>query len=497
MAFPLPDKPSIAVLPFVNMSEDSKQEYFSDGITEDLITDLSKIKGLFVIARNSVFTYKGQAVKIRQVAEDLGVRYVLEGSVRRAGDQVRINAQLIDATTGGHLWAERYDGKMENIFALQDRITQKIISALEVKLTAGEEKQVVRKETDSTEAYEAFLQGWAHYWQDTREDLIQAIPYLEKAVKLDPNYSRALAALAGSYWRFERKWSYSLGLSSPEVLEKIRHNLQEALRDPTPLAHFVASSMYRAEGRYEQAIVEATRGIVLDANDPIGYQAMSRALIWAGRPVEGADAIKKAIRLDPHYPPTYLRVLGLAQFGMEQFETAAASLQEAIKRDPNEDWQYLLLSGTYGQLGREEDAKSALKTFNELKAKAGEKDPLTLQQLISLKFKEQKDLERLREGLRRAGMPPGREPVAASEDLIYQTEEGPEVKGATTVDVAAAKTLFDRGVPFVDVRGDSSWAGGHIAGAVHLHPTKVFSQIELSKIVRKDQEVVLYCSGAT
>jgi TolB-like protein/class 3 adenylate cyclase len=157
MAFPLPDKPSIAVLPFANMSGDPKQEYFADGITDDLITDLSKIKGLFVIARNSMFTYKGKPVMVKQVAEELGVLYVLEGSVRRAGKQVRINAQLIDATTGGHLWAERYDGKMDDVFALQDRITRKIVGALAVKLTAGEEKQVARKETDSAEAYDAFL----------------------------------------------------------------------------------------------------------------------------------------------------------------------------------------------------------------------------------------------------------------------------------------------------------------------------------------------------
>jgi TolB-like protein/class 3 adenylate cyclase len=500
MAFPLPDKPSIAVLPFDNMSADAKQEYFSDGITDDLITDLSKISGLFVIARNSVFTYKSKPVKIRQIAEELGVRYVLEGSVRRAGDQVRINAQLIDATSGGHLWAERYDGKMENVFALQDRITHKIVSALEVKLTAGEEKQIARKETDSTEAYEAFLQGWAYYWQDTRDDLIQAILYLEKAVKLDPNYSRAYAALAASYDRSSwRDWSTGLGLDWMEAYEKAKQYLQEAMKNPTPIAHLVASNMYRTEGRYQESIVEATRAIVLDANDPVGYVAMAKALIYAGRPTESADAIKKAMRLNPHYPPTYLRALGFARFGMEQFEKAAASYEEAIKRDPNEDSQYLLIAGTYGQLGREQEAKSALKTFKELSLKAGKSDPFTfsLQGLINWGFKEQKDIDRWREGLRKAGMPPGREPVAAAENLISQTEEGPEVKGATTVDVATAKALFDRGVPFVDVRGNNIWTKGHIPGAIHLKAYGVFSKIELSRYVGKDNEVVIYCGGRT
>jgi TolB-like protein/class 3 adenylate cyclase len=496
MAFPLPDKPSIAVLPFVNMSENAKQEYFSDGITEDLITDLSKISGLFVIARSSVFTYKNKPVQIRQVAEELGVRYVLEGSVRRAADQVRINAQLIDATTGGHLWAERYDGKMENVFALQDRITQKIVSALEVKLTAGEEKQIARNETDSTEAYETFLKGWAHYWQDTRDDLVQAIPYLEQAVKLDPNYSRAYAALAASYWRCSLlDWNSSLGLTSSETEEKAKQFLREAIKDPTPLAHFVASSMHRTEGRYQESIDDATRAIVLDANDPVGYVAMAKALIYAGRPAEGADAIKKAMRLNPHYPPAYLRTLGFAQFGMEQFEEAAASYEEAIKRDPKEEWQHLELAATYGQLGREQKAKSALKTFNELRAEAGKNYTFTMQVIGLWGFKEQKDEERWREGLRRAGVQPGTEPVAASasENLIYQTEKGPEVKGATTIDVATAKALFDRGVPFVDVRHEYQREQGHIPGAVHLDLDSVFSKIELAKIVRKDDEVVIYC----
>ena len=298
MAFPLPDKPSIAVLPFVNMSEDAKQEYFSDGITEDLITDLSKISGLFVIARNSVFTYKSKPVQIRQVAEDLGCALRAGRAACDArGDQVRINAQLIDATTGGHLWAERYDSKMENVFALQDRITQKIVSALKVKLTAGEEKQITRKETDSTEAYEAFLKGFAHYRLKTPDDFEQAIPYLEEAINKDPNYSRAYAALADVYWEIAKmgwiEWHDSHDMSRAEILVKAENYLQEAMKDPTPLAHSVASDMRRGQGRHQDSITEATQAIALDAGDPVGYLAMGRALIWAGSPVEGADFIKK------------------------------------------------------------------------------------------------------------------------------------------------------------------------------------------------------------
>jgi TolB-like protein len=336
MAFPLPDKPSIAVLPFANMSEDAKQEYFSDGITEDLITDLSKISGLFVIARNSVFTYKSKPVQIRQVAEELGVRYVLEGSVRHAGDQVRINAQLIDATTGGHLWAERYDGKLESVFALQDRITQNIVSALEVKLTAGEEKKIARRDTDSTEAYKAFLMGFAHYRLKTPDDFEQAIPYLEEAINKDPNYSRAYAALADLYWEIAKmgwtEWRDRHDMSRAEILVKAEKYLKEAMKYQTPLAHFVASDMRRGQGRHQDSITEATRAIALDAGDPVGYLAMARALIWAGSPEEGAGFIKKAMRLDPNYPPEYLHWLGVAQFGVERFEEAATTLEEAVRR---------------------------------------------------------------------------------------------------------------------------------------------------------------------
>ncbi len=500
MAFPLPDKPSIAVLAFDNMSGDPKQEYFSDGITDDLITDLSKISGLFVIARNSTFTYKGKPVKVKQVAEELGVRYVLEDSVRRAGEQVRINAQLIDTTTGGHLWAERYDGKMDNVFALQDKITRKIVSALAVQLTAGDEKLVAGKETDSAEAYDAFLKGLAHYWRDTPENLVQAVPYLEKAVELDPNYSRAYAALAAVYQRAVTRqgWYSSLGLSYSEAQEKAKQYLQKAMKDPTVLAHLLASDIYRAEGRYQEAITEATHAIALDSNDSVGYRAMARVLIYAGSPAEGADFIKKAMRLDPHYPPSYLLYLGFAQFGMERFEEAAASLEQATKRNPDDEWGFLLLAATYGQLGREHEAKSAMETFNGLRAKAGSSHPYTLQYVDLWGFKEQTDRERLREGLRLAGVGPGPDPVADAENLISPKKPGLwEVEGATTADVATAKALFDRGVPFVDVRSDGSWKKGHIPGALNLDSNHAFTEVELSKIVRKDHDVVMYCSGPT
>jgi TolB-like protein/class 3 adenylate cyclase len=406
MAFPLPDKPSIAVLPFTNMSGDPEQEYFSDGITEDLITDLSKISELFVIARNSVFTYKGKPVKISQVAEELGVRYVLEGSVRRAGDQVRINAQLIDATTGGHLWAERYDGMMENVFALQDKITQKIVAALEVTLTAGEEQQTAGRETSDPAAYDAFLKGWAHFRRKTPEDFTKAVPYLDEAVERDPNYSRAYAALAAVYWESSRyRYQKYLDMNRAEADLMANIYLAEAMQDPTPLAHYIASDIHRYFSRHQKAITEATRAIALDANDPIGYYAMASALIWAGNPVDSAEFIKKAMRLDPHYPPDYLYHLGKAQFFMGRFDEAAATLEEVKRRFPDYNWAFFYLAAVYGHLGREQQAKSAIKIFNERMAKAGSRFTISLQWIDAWSFKKRKDIELLREGLRIAGVP--------------------------------------------------------------------------------------------
>ena len=501
MAYPLPDKPSIAVLPFVNMSDDARQEYFSDGITEDLITDLSKISGLFVIARNSVFTYKSKPVKIRQVAEELGVRYVLEGSVRRAGDQVRINAQLIDATTGGHLWAERYDGKMENVFALQDRITRKIISARKVKLTAGEEEQIALKETDNTEAYETFLKGFAHYRLKLPDEFDQAIPHFEEAINKDPNYSRAYAALADIHWEIAKMgwidWRDRRDMSRAEILVKAEKYLQKAMQDPTPLAYSVTSDMRRGQGRHQDSITEAARAIALDTGDPVGYLAMGRALIWAGSPAEGADFIQKAMRLDPYYPPEYLHWFGVAQFGMERYEDAATTLEEATRRSTNPETP-LWLAAAYGHLGRVAEAEQAIQAFRGRQAKIGWFfDAATLEFVEKWWLKEQADKERLRKGLRIAGLPPRYLGPNFGLDLIVQTKDGPEVKGATSIDVSAAKALFDRGVTFVDVRGYGHWSRGHIPGAVHLYLHSLFTQFQLSEIVSKEQEVVIYCAGYT
>ena len=501
------------MLPFNNMSDDTSQEYFADGMTEDLITDLSKVSGLFVIARNSSFSYKGQQVKVRQVAQELGVQYVLEGSVRRAGNEVRINAQLIDATTGGHLWAERYDGSLDDVFALQDKVTRKIVTALAVNLTAKERAIQARSETEVPRAHDAFLRGWTYFRRNTPDDFAEAVPYFQQAIELDPNYSRASAALAAIYWAGIAKdftdtgapWSERLGLSHNASHALAIKYLQEAMRSPTPLAHQVASSVYYVQGRHEEAVAEAERAIELDANDPIGYEALATALIYAGRPAEGTEAIRKAMRLDPHYPSEYLVWLGLAQFGKGQFEEAAESLRTATQRNPEDDIGLILLAAAYGHLGRQKDAESAISELNDLRAKhekrldkdrAGETErgvdvllvgPYTLKDVDHWPFKERMDREQLRAGLEKAGVPA----------VIGGSAESPtEVAGATAVDPAAARSLFDRSVPFVDVRTRTHWERGHVPGAVLLDWKTDFNEVGLLGVVSKDREVVIYCEGS-
>ena len=404
MAFPLPDRPSIAVLPFVNVGGDQEQEYFSDGMTDDLITDLSKISGLFVIARNSVFTYKGKPVKVQQVAQELGVRYVLEGSVRKVGDQVRMNAQLIDATTGYHLWAERYDGHIGDVFALQDKITGKIVSALAVQLTAGEQEQFVREETDNPAAYDAFLQGWDHYKRRMPDGYAKAVPYFEKAVALDPEYGRAYAALASTFWEsWERGWHGSLGLSRSEARDSAKQLLKLAMDNPTPLAHQVASEMHRQQRKYDKAIAEAERAIALDPNDGSSHVAKAGALIVAGRATEAIGHVRTAMRLDPHYPAFYLYVLGVAHFGTGQFEKAAALLQRAVKRNPQNHALLIPLTAAYGHLGREQEAVAAVAQYVKLR---GWSAPPSVQRIIAgWPYKDPKDRDRLADGLRKAGLP--------------------------------------------------------------------------------------------
>jgi len=356
-ALPLPDKPSIVVLPFVNMSEDPKQDYFSDGITEDLTTALSQISSLFVIARNSAFTYKGKAVKVQDVGRELGVQYVLEGSVRRANDQVRITAQLIDVTTDTHLWAERYDRPLKDIFALQDEIVQKIMTTLKLQLTLREQGYLVRKTTDNLEAYDYFLRGTKDYWRFTKETIAQARQMYEKAIELDPQYAAAYANLG---WTYALDWTWQWS-QDPQSLEQAFALTQKAiaLDDSLPMAHSALGFVYLGKKQHERAIAEGEWAITLAPNDAEGYANLGVILNLAGRPEETIRLVEKAIRLNPRYPAQYLVTLGQAYTLTRQYEEAITVLKRTITRNPNFLPAHVFLAVVYSESSREEEARAA------------------------------------------------------------------------------------------------------------------------------------------
>ena len=358
MKFPLPQRPSIAVLPFDNLSGDPAQEYFVDGMTEDLITDLSKISGLFVIARNSTFAYKGKPVDVRTVSRELGVRYVLEGSVRRAGKQVRINAQLIEGATGRHLWAERYDGTIDNVFALQDRITRKITKALALKLTPSETKTVADRGTKVIEAHDAFLKGWKRYLQSTASDLVAAAAHFKEAIALDADYGRAHAALALTYWlASQRFWEIHFGFNWKWARVLTIRHLETALKAPSVIAHRLASSVYIVQRRYAESIAAARRAIELGPNSAEAYRALAYALVMNGQPVEAREIVEKAWRLDPRAAGQHFLLLGLISFAEANMEQAAGLIERARKHLEYAQSFLPPLIAAYTYLGRTDEGR--------------------------------------------------------------------------------------------------------------------------------------------
>lgn len=354
----LPGKPSIAVLPFVNLSDDPEQEYFSDGITEDLITDLSKLSGLFVIARNSAFLYKGRVVTPGQVSRELGVRYILEGSVRKAGSRVRITAQLIDATTGYHLWAERYDRELQDIFAVQDEVTRKIVAALEVQLTEGERQRLRRASPKNLDAYEYFLRGLEAYAHRTQESNALARQMFERASALDPQFAAAYAWRGRAHlieWTFQ--WS-----KDPQGPERAFALAQQAvaLDEALPVAYQTLAYVHLMRKQYGQAIAEAERAVALDPNDADACVTLGEILSCAGRPQEAIGLIEKALRLDPHYPASYLFALGQAYYLTGRYEEAVAAFKRLLARNPDHLRAHFFLAVTYAELGRGEEARAEM-----------------------------------------------------------------------------------------------------------------------------------------
>src|SRR5262245_4133828 len=393
----LPEQPSIVVLPFTNISSDPEQEYFSDGITEDLITDLSKLSGLFVIARNSAFLYKGKAVKPEQVSQELGVRYVLEGSVRKAGSRVRITAQLLDATTGYHLWADRYDRELQDIFAVQDEVTRQIVTALEVKLTVGEQGRLGRTPTHNLEAYDCYLRGLELYAHRTPEANAQARQMFERAAALDPGFAAAYAFLGRTYMmEIIYQWS-----QAPQMLEKVFTLGQKAvaLDESQPTAHETLALAYLGKKQHAQAMAEAQKAVALDPNYADAYVTLADILSFAGRPEEAIGWVEKAMRLNPRYPAFYLGSLGHAYRLVGRSEEAIAALRRVVTRNPDHLVAHLTLAVVYSELGQEAEARAEVAEILRISpqyslAVAGQRVP----------YKDQATVERQLAALRKAGL---------------------------------------------------------------------------------------------
>lgn len=327
------------------MSKDSGQEYFSDGLTEVLTGDLSKISSLFVISRNSAFTYKGKAVKVQDVGREMGVRYVLEGSVQKTDQQVRITVQLIDATTGYHVWSQQYDRPLQDLFALQDEIVQKIVTTLKLQLTLQEQGYVVHRRTDNLEVYDAVLRGLEYHYRITPEATAQARQLYEKATALDPQYAEAYAHLGYTYWvEWLLRWS-----ADPQTLERVSKLAQQALAldDSLPMVHSLLGIFYSQKHQYDQALAEGERAIPLDPNYADSYAVQAEVLIFTGRPEETLRRMEQAMRLNPRSPPWYVLWLGLAYQMTGRYAEAIATWKEFLSRSPTAAGPHLLLALAY------------------------------------------------------------------------------------------------------------------------------------------------------
>jgi adenylate cyclase len=397
-ALSLPEEPSIAVLPFANISSDPEQEYFSDGLTEEIITALSKVHKMFVIARNSAFTYKGKPVKVQQVGEELGVRYVLEGSVRKAGDRVRITAQLVDAATGGHLWSERYDRDLKDIFALQDEITMKILTALRVKLTEGEQARVYDRGTGNLESFMKVLEGSSYFFRFNKDDNTVARQMFDEAVALDPENAVAYTMLG---WTHQMDVWYGSAESPVKSMERASELAQKAvaLNETLDSPHSLLCHTYLMKRQYEEAIVEGERAVALSPNGADAHAHLAMTLSYVGRPEEAIGLFKKATRLNPMPPNWYFLSLGYAYCVTGQYEKAIATVKKALQRNPDDMMAHIALATSYIMGGREEEARAEAAEVLRIDPK------FSLEYYANtLPYKNQADTELMIDALRKAGL---------------------------------------------------------------------------------------------
>ncbi|MGL3106227.1 winged helix-turn-helix domain-containing protein [Bradyrhizobium sp. BR 1432] len=395
----LPDRPAIAVLPFTNMSGDREQDYFSDGISEDIITALSKLRWFFVVARNSSFVYKGRAVHLHEVARELGVRYVVEGSVRRSGERLRISAQLNDVSTGSHLWAERYDRELADVFAVQDEITEAIVAAIEPQLYAAESFRAQQKPPGSLDAWDLVMRALSHYWRITREDNAAAQGLLEMAIAIDPAYGKALGLLATSHiFGAHMGWA-DMAVTVP-VAERAALAAVEADRDDA-WAHHGLAYTYLFRRRFEDALAEFELALKLNPNFAMAYAFYGVTLCYAGRWQDGDAAARRALRLSPRDPlaAIYCGVAAYARFIGRDYEGAVQMARESLRQRSDFVGAHRVLTAAAGMSGSSALAASALEGLR--RTQPGISLAWITRELPMLR---DEDRAHYLEGLRRAGM---------------------------------------------------------------------------------------------
>jgi len=394
---PLPNKPSIAVLAFDNLSGDPEQEYFSDGITEEIISSLSKTDKIFVIARNSSFTYKGKPVNVKQVARELGVRYVLEGSVRKSEDRVRVTAQLIDASTGHHLWSERYDRDLKEIFALQDEITLKIVRALEIKLTEGEQARMWTKHYKTLDIYLKRMEAQSLFREGTIESHMRHAQVSQEIIDMAPESPRGYMSLGYHYW-----WLAIIGKSPKENIKKALELAHKAisLDESDPASRELLASVYLSMRQYDKAITEGERAIELDPSGADVYAKLGQTLSYAGKPDEAIGYIKKGMRLNPFPEPWYFNDLGRCYILKGQYEKAVTEFKKAHQRAPKSPGPHIFLAIAYAMLDRQEEARVSAEKCLELAPF------LSVGWFTKIsKFKNEADTNLIADAMRKAGFP--------------------------------------------------------------------------------------------
>ncbi|MCH9051589.1 MAG: tetratricopeptide repeat protein [Proteobacteria bacterium] len=396
MAFPLPDRPSIAVLPFDNLSGDPEQEYFADGITEDLTTNLSKISGLFVIARNSAFAYKGKQTDARAIAHELGVKYVLEGSVRRAGQRVRVSARLVDADSGLLLWSEKFDDEKDDIFAVQDTITQQIAGMLITNLRQEELKRSTAKPTNNLDAYDLVLKGRAQLTRASRKSNRDARRMFERAIQVDPNYAAAYAWLARAHSQMAADgWTEFPG----EALKRADELATKALTiDPELVeAHHTLARVYSVQFQLERAITEIDRALALNPSDAEAHGDRGVILLWAGRLEEAVTSLETAFKFDPNLRSDYVFAYGLALYSLGRHEDAITILERGAARHRTYVFIPAVLVAAYGQIGRVEEARRNAQKVKRL-------FPIFDAETFGRRFQNREHYDYLAEGLKKGGL---------------------------------------------------------------------------------------------